>query len=270
MKRFFLFLAAALSFVHTDAFCEEQAGERVLSLESIQEVKRDGRVAIENNFTVLVEGDKIQRGPVLNFLAVFHGPAGLVLKKRIDDIELFRNGEPEPFKEVIGEGTYKIYCGEKSVRLDPGVHEYTFRCVIDGEWVFKNGEAIGAFDVSGPFQTLPIDSARLILRFPDEVQLSRFSPAVHRSAAKDTGYTAKQGGTEILVSTTGALLPGHSFVVHAIWPSAGFAKQSQWIEVIKQHPRIPITVVAAIALVWAFVLLLARFRNNYRTRLATA
>ena len=270
MKRFFLLLAAALSLFLPNAFCEEADRERILSLESIQEVRRDGRVAVESNFTVLAKGDLIQRGPVLNFLAVFNGPGGLILKKRIDEIELFRNGEPEPFKEVIGEGTHQIYCGEKSVRLDPGVHEYTIRCVIDGEWVFQHGDAIGAFDVSGPFQSLPIDSARLILRFPDEVQLSRFSPAVHRSVAKDTGYTAKQGGKELVVSTTGALLPGHSFLVHAVWPSAGFAKQSQWIEVIKQHPRIPITMVAAIALLWALVLLLARFRNHHRTRLAAA
>lgn len=232
--------------------------ERVRSLESVQEVRRDGTILLEYRFSVQANGDAIKRGPCLNFLTVYRGPGNLVLKKRISEIELFRNGEAEPFRESIGEGTHQIFCGEESVLLNPGVHEYDFRCVIDGDWKVAGGEAIGSFDVSGPFQGLPVDSARLILRFPGEIRASKFAPSVYGNTGPSPGYEVRQGGAELLVSTTSPLVKNHSFEVRAIWPAAGFASQSRWSEVLRQHPKIPITMVTALALLWILGILTVR------------
>ena len=239
-------------------FHEVEKGERYLSLESVQEVRRDGTILIENRFTVQVDGDRIKRGPRLSFLTAYRGPGNLVLRKRVSDIELFRNGEPEPFHESKGDGHLSIFCGEKNVILEPGVHEYDFRCVVDGDWRIAGGEAVGSFDVSGPFQGFSIESARLILRFPEGIRVKKHAPAVFGSKGGMPGYEVKESGAELLVSTTSPLAENHSFEVRAIWPAAGFATHSRWGEVLRQHPKLLITALTAAVLFWILAILVVR------------
>ena len=78
----------------------------------------------------------------------------------------------------------------------------------------------------------------------------------------EPGYESVFKGNEIIVKTTRALSENRNFFINFTWPSGGFSDQSQWIKVMKQHPRIPLCAFSAVLLLWALVTLLARGLNR--------
>ena len=118
---------------------EVPARESLETLDVLIEVMRDGRVRVEQTFRLRTTGGTIQRGPVLHYLTVFRGPGGLVLDNGMEVEEVWRNGQPEPFRGVKDGGHLRLTCGSRDVFLEPGTHEYSIVSVARGDWRYENG-----------------------------------------------------------------------------------------------------------------------------------
>ncbi|MEX2580065.1 MAG: DUF2207 domain-containing protein [Verrucomicrobiales bacterium] len=245
---------------------------RLHSLEVTVEEKRDGTVEVEQTFTLEAEGRTIRRGPVLNFVTVFHGPAELVLDNGMKVESVVRKGEAEPFQEVRGDGQRLLFIGSEDVVLEHGRHEYTVRYRALGGWRKRGGELFDAFDVTGPFQGFVIDRVRARVILPSGVALERHSTSLTGSKAEGPGFTVVGSGNELAVETTAPLVGNHSLFLNTSWSAAGFSGRRHWVQVLLQHPRLPLSAFGGAALLLALWLILAgsRRREKNKTVAATA
>jgi len=236
-------------------------------LEVDYHVGRDGRVEVETRFSIPVDGDRIQRGPVLDYLTAFEGPGGLILNNRMEVLSLERNGEAEPFHTRDYQGILRIYCGDEETLLDHGLHEYRLRHRALGPWTYRDGLALAAFDVTEPFQGWVLREARVRLRLPEGVALEQYTPAVSGFGGTGLGYRAEEDARGVVVETVGPLGERNLFLLNAVWRSEGFVGKSRWLQVIQQHPRLPISAgVAAILVVLLCTVLSGGLARSRRAR----
>jgi hypothetical protein len=241
----------------------EESSERVVSLDSTIRVKRDGTVDVEQRFLLRVEGKRIERGPCLNFLTVFRGPAGLVLDNRMEVKGVFRDTQPENYVEKTGGAQRQIFCGAEDVLLEPGLYEYRIAYSALGEWKVQGREAAGVFDFGGPFRGFGIDEATLRVVFPPDTRVLRWSPAVQGFLKTNRACSAQLHENELLVKIAGPLeAKNHAMFVNAVWTAKGFARSKLWREAMRQHPKLPLAAFAGTLLLWALVLLLLRSRRG--------
>lgn len=238
------------------------ARESIESLDVLVEVLRDGRVRLEQTFVLRVTGASIRRGPVLNYLTAFRGPGGLVLENGMEVEEVWRNDVPEPFRAVSEGGHLRLTCGASDVFLEHGRHTYVIRSIARGDWKYEGGLTMGAFDVLGPLHGFAIDSARVRFRLPDGVSLDRKTVALRTATGKLVAYDTSSTTTEWVVRTTEPLGEGSAFFLNAVWPSGGFVTKSHWLEIIKQHPKLPLTGFSALLLFCVLLILIGRARRR--------
>jgi len=241
-------------------------GERIHQLEAAYEIHRDGTVTFEQRFRLGVAGVAIKRGPVLNYLTAFQGPARLILDNELEILEVLRDGRPEPFRAERRDGFLSLYIGSADQELDLGDHEYIVRGRMEADWIKGEGEFSTVIDLVSSLPVLPVDSAIATVRFPKGVPVTRYTPAVTGVAAEaerhGPAYEADFADQVLSVRATAPLQVERSFFLNLTWPSKGFAMQSHWLKVMRQHPRLPLAGFSAILLTWAFLLLLLRFLNR--------
>lgn len=243
------------------------ADERITDLRVTYAFEREGTISMEQTFRLRVAGEKIKRGPVLNYLTVFPGPAGLILDTEMEIDGVLRDGKPEPYREEKGSGFLSLLIGSPEVELEHREHNYTVISRSKADWRQAGGEFTGVIDVTGALPRIPIDRAEVKVSLPDGVTLLKFSPAVtgfeERPGPEESGFeTILQG--RVTVRTTRALGENHSFFINLAWPSGTFAMQSQWMRVIQQHPRIPLAAFSGVLLIWALLLILWRASDRRR------
>ncbi len=241
--------------------------ERISDLKTEFLVLREGAVSVTQSFRVRVGRGLIKRGPVLNYLTVFEGPGGLILDNEIQFAEILRDGKEEPYHFEKGDGFTSLYVGSAEVELEPGDYTYLVTFRTEADWKERGGEFTGVFDVTGMLPVLPIDSAEARVILPEGVVISKFSPAVSgfESIGKedDPGFEMEVEGGAVTVRTTRALGDDRGFFINLAWPSGSFAVRSQWMKVMRQHPRIPLAGFSGMLLLWALVVILLRgFRRD--------
>jgi hypothetical protein len=244
------------------------ATERITDLRVSYVFEREGTISMQQTFRVRVTGGKIKRGPVLNYLTVFPGPAGLILGTEMEIDGVLRDGKPEPFREEKGSGFLSLLIGSPEVELEHREHTYTVTSRSKADWRQAGGEFAGVIDVTGSVPRIPIDRVEVNVSLPEGVTPLKFSPAVtgfeERPGPEESGFKTILQGSKVTVRTTRALGENHSFFINLAWPSGTFALQSQWMRVIQQHPRIPLAAFSGVLLIWALLLILWRASDRRR------
>ena len=233
--------------------------ERLLDLHVRAEVKRDGSVVVERELSIFVNAESsIQRGPCLNLLTVFEGPGGLILDREMQFTKVLRNGKEEPFLVEQGDGQLQLFCGSHGAILEEGVHRYLVQYTAIGDWVYRSGMAIGAFDVTGPFPGFSIEEASLTVTLPEGERFDRFSPALSGLVDEGPAYRADHEGGVIKILSNGPMTTDHVFFLNAVWTTGSFASTSHWLEIMDQHPKLPLAEFSAFLLFAALIGIVAR------------
>lgn len=241
--------------------------DEILSLDISVQVLRTGQLEIEQDFVLLLgkEGN-IKRGPILSYLTAYRGFGNLVLNHKMQVKEVLRDGKPEPFKVEEYDGIMRIVCGESDVLLEPGEHRYIVRFVRNGDWTYRDGMAHWAYEISEPFKSFPIREITFRMQLPEAVDLEYYSLGLSGSLSNGTGYETTETSGGVTIRTTAPLRQESYMFVNASWKSHSFATQSQWFEIMKQHPKLPITGFLAILLSGSLVILIARIVKNHQAR----
>lgn len=244
----------------------EVVKEVIRSLDISVNILRTGQIEIVQDFVITLADDgTIKRGPILSYLTVYRGLGNLVLDHRMKVQEVLRNGKPEPFKIEDHKGITRIVCGSGEVLLNQGDHRYTIRITRNGDWVFRDGMAHWAYEITESFKSFPIEALTFQLNLPDGVELAYCTPALSGSEALGgTGYQLTEGAGIFKFETTAPLSRQSLMFLNAGWKSNSFATQSQWFEVMRQHPKLPISGFSAIILLGSLVILLVRIVKNHQ------
>lgn len=240
--------------------------ERIHESSVVYLIQRDGRVEFDQFFRLGVAGTAIKRGPVLNFLTAFRGPAGLVLDSELEISGVERDGVAEPFRVERGSGYLTLYIGSPEQELEHRDHEYRVRGHMREDWRRGPGEFSTTFDLVGSLPLLPIDRAEGAVRLPDGVPLHWFTPAItgaeRSDGVKGPSFSVEQGEGWVRVWSTASMGEDRSFFLNLAWPSATFATRSQWLLVIGQHSRLLFAGLGAVLLVLVLGLLFRRLGNR--------
>lgn len=236
--------------------------ERIHSFEVDYEIHRDGLITFEQRFRLGVAGVAIRRGPVLNFLTVFQGPAGLTLDTELEILEVTRDGAPEPFRADRKSGFVTLYIGEADRDLEHREHDYVIKGRMREDWRRGEGEFSAVIDLVGALPALPIDAAMATVRLPDGVSVLRYTPSVTgvdpEAERHGPAWRAEAEGNRIRVEATAPMKENRSFFLNLAWPSATFATKSHWMLVMLQHPRLPLAALSGLALLWVLLILVKR------------
>ncbi len=249
---------------------EEELDARIVSLDVTVDVERDGSMEVRHKFDLQIDGKEIKRGPCLNFVTAYKGPGGLVLDMDMEFLEVLRDGEPEEHHEEVMYGHRSLFCGSAYTTLEPGIYSYEISYRAEGDWIFRGKNSYGIFDITGPFAGLPIDKVRARVQMPEGVRASQFSASLMGNTGEGSGFVSVDGGDKLVIETTQPLNRHHGVFMNAVWPAGDFAIRSRWGQVIRQHPRIPISVFVGTALLWALVIVLWRAWKRPRPTNAAA
>jgi hypothetical protein len=267
--------ALSLPLVHSAAVEEEHGhdhpevssvapdpAERIHAFEVDYEIHRDGLVTFEQRFRLGVAGVAIRRGPVLNFLTVFQGPAGLILETELEILEVARDGAPEPFRADRKSGFVTLFIGAADRDLEHRAHDYVIKGRLREDWRRGEGEFSAVIDLVGALPALPIDAAVATVRLPEGVPVLRHTPSVTgvdpEIERHGPAWRAEAEGNRIRVEATAPMKENRSFFLNLAWPSATFATKSQWMLVMRQHPSLPLAALSGLALLWALLILVRR------------
>ena len=261
------FLQAAVEEAHdhdhpgTSSITPDPA-ERIHAFEVDYEIHRDGFVTFEQRFRLGVAGVAIRRGPVLNFLTVFQGPGGLMLDTELEILAVTRDGAPETFHADRKSGFVSLYIGAADRDLEHREHDYVVKGRLREDWRRGEGEFSAVIDLAGALPALPIDAAVATVRLPEGVPVLRYTPSLTgvdpEAERHGPAWRAEAAGNRLRVEATAPMGENRSFYLNLAWPSATFATKSQWMLVMKQHPRLPLAALSGLALCWALLLLVRR------------
>ena len=176
------------------------------SLHVSVKILRTGELEIEQEFVLsLGEDGEIKRGPILSYLTAYRGFGDLVLDHKMRVQEVWRNGKREPFKVEDYEGMRRIVCGEKDVLPEQGEHRYVIRFVRNGDWIYHDGMAHWAYEITESFKSFPIGNLTFQLQLPEGVELTHYTPALSGSLSADTGYELTETSGGLTIQTTAPL-----------------------------------------------------------------
>lgn len=241
--------------------------DEIKSLNVSVNVQRTGQIEIEQEFVLSLGKDgNIKRGPILSYLTAYRGFGNLVLDHKMRVEEVLRDGKPEPFKVEDYSGMRRIVCGESEVLLEPGEHRYLIRFSRNADWVYRDGMAHWAYEITEPFNSFPIENLTFQLQLPDDVDLDYYTLGLSGSLSAGTGYETVEIPGGLQIQTTAPLRAQAYMFVNASWKSHSFATQSQWFEIMKQHPKLPITGFLAIVLFSSLIILLVRIVKNHQVQ----
>ena len=201
------------------------AREEILRYESLLEVQRNGDVVVTEKITVRAEGRQIKRGIYRDLPLYYSGKAG---DRQPSGVELIDVGS-----DVTGnahftkkQGAYlRVYMGERSRFLQPGVYTYTFRYSMENHvGFFKDYDEI-YWNVTGDQWRFPIREVISRIVAPDGSKVLQTAAYTGRRGETGGDYIVHEVADNIVeFQTTRPLQRGEEITVAVGWPK-GFVDE---------------------------------------------
>ena len=200
--------------------------ERILSYDILAEVEKDGALLVQEQISVVAEGNAIKRGIYRSFPTKYKDRLGNRFKAGFEVTGVLKNGVPEPwFTEEKANGVI-VYIGDKDIELMPGTYNYTLS--------FKTTRQIGFFDdydelyynAIGGDWAFPIETATVTIRAPEGsgiIQKAAYS-GYAGSAGCDCELTSE--GNLVKLTTTSPLQPHEQLTIAVAWERGLVARPS--------------------------------------------
>jgi uncharacterized membrane protein YgcG len=227
----------ALVLLTYSCFCQPLAAdERILEYRSDIHIHENGELTVSEFIRVRAEGQNIRRGIYRDFPTRYRDRLGNHFKVDFVPISVHRNGNPEPwYTKNISNGV-RVYIGNSSRNLEPGVHDY--------ELVFGTNRQLGFFDdhdelyfnAIGNGWIFPIDKAVATVTLPFQVSPGQLSLSLYmgRHGSKETSATAQVISTsKVRFETTRPLQAREGLTVSVAWPKGlisepGPGQKTRW------------------------------------------
>lgn len=163
------------------------ADERILSYDSLVEVRADGSLDVVEQIRVRAEGSSIRRGIYRDFPTRYRDRQGNRVVVGFDVIQVRRDGEPEPwFTEDIDNGV-RINTGDDRLLAVPAEYTYTLRYRTTRQLGFFDDHDELYWNAIGHGWSMPIDSGSVEVRLPGPVSPADMSAEGYSGAFGDKG-----------------------------------------------------------------------------------
>lgn len=196
------------------------AEERILKFVSDIEVSRKGDLVVTETITVRAEGDQIRRGIFRDIPLTARNASGHSYRVGFKLLSVLQDGNPAPhFVNENGAGV-RVYIGEESTFLNPGVYTYTIAYQTDRQVRFFNDHDEVYWNATGNEWVFPIDEAVARVHLPEGARATSWTAYTGRFGSTDQHYTAEQSdnGSEVTFTTTQPLWAEEGLTVAVSMP----------------------------------------------------
>jgi len=94
--------------------------ERILSFDSLIQVKPAGDMSVTETIKVVCQGNKIKHGIYRDFPTRYKDAYGTTMKVAFEVQAALKDGRPEPWWTEDRSNGVRVYLGSKNVTLEPG------------------------------------------------------------------------------------------------------------------------------------------------------
>ncbi len=199
------------------------AAEEILQFHANLDVEANGDLIVTETIKVRSEGESIQRG-IYRDLPLVNTRGGIAYRAGFDLVSIERNGKPEDYHTRSIKNGIRIYIGNESVDIDPGVHTYVLTYITTRQLrTFESYDEL-YWNVTGNAWRFPIAQASATVRLPKGADVLQTDAYTGPLGAKGKRFSQKttSAGYPYFV-TTGRLRPGEGLSV-AVGFSKGFTK----------------------------------------------
>ncbi len=220
-------IAILILLLSTTAYSDE----RILSFHSDVRIFTDGMIEVTETIQVRAEGQQIRRGIYRDFPTEYEDRLGNSYEITVEPLAVLRNELPEPFHTVRSGRDIRIYFGESSRFIAPGVHTYTFR--------YRANRLLGYFDehdelywnVTGNRWAFPIDkaSATVTLEFDaprDAIMVEAYTGRLGSKAQEYSRHMDEAGAVHF--SANRPLPEAHGLTIVVGWPKGFVVEPTAW------------------------------------------
>jgi len=206
---------------------QQSADERILSFHSDITVHEDATMTVRETIKVCAGGVQIRHGIYRDFPTRYKDHLGRRYVVGFEVVEVLKNGQPEPYHLKNRRNGKRLYMGQESVFLRPGIYTYTLTYKTNRQIGFFQGHDELYWNVTGNGWAFPIDKASATVKLPAGASESVFQldgfTGPFGSRAKNFVASTDDAGN-INFTTTRPLAPGWGLTIVVSWPK-GFVKE---------------------------------------------
>jgi len=237
-NKFILFFLIVFSILSSFVLCfaESQSGERILDYSSDIIVNKDSSMLVTETIKVQAESININHGIYRDFPTKYKDSYGNNYSVDFDVLSVLKDDSSENFwTENISNGV-RVYIGNKTVSLSPGIYTYTIKYSTSNQLGFFKDHDELFWNVTGNGWIFPIDKASARVALPSEIS---------SSSLKTTGFTGAFGSTsknfnsyigengKVSFSTTSSLAPKEGLTIVVEWPKNIVTEPSFFQRILK-------------------------------------
>jgi uncharacterized membrane protein YgcG len=145
------------------------AAERILDFHADIVVHADGSMRVSETIAVRAEGREIKRGIYRDLPTTYRNEFGHRVTVAYTNIEVLRDGRPEPHHRKGLSNGIRIYIGDENRFLEKGEYTYTLSYTTDRQLGFFDDHDELYWNVTGTGWAFPIERAGAKVRLPATV-----------------------------------------------------------------------------------------------------
>ena len=211
-KRFWAVVALVL-FFPTHAFAQEQ----ITDFHSYITVRKDSRLDVTEQISVIAAGNRIRHGIYRDFPTSYN-VNGIVTNVGFRVLRVLRDGRSIPYSVVPLENGDRIYMGSKHVPIPPGPYTFTLSYEVDRELGFFKDHDELFWNVTGNGWGFPIDKAEADVTLPKGAKILGTKAYTGYQGAYGQDFTSGENSNIALFETTKPLAPRQGLSVAVDWP----------------------------------------------------
>jgi len=208
-----------------------RADERILEYQSNVMVHPGGELTVTEVIKVRAEGREIRRGIYRDFPTRYRDRLGNRYRVAFQVTEVLRDGMPESWHTEERSNGVRVYIGQASRMLQPGVHSYQIRFLTNRQLGFFDDHDELWWNVTGNGWSFPIDAASARISLPFDVPPSSLELSAYAGVFGSTETSVRShivDGHTADFETTRPLMPGEGFSVIAAWPKGLIEEPTAW------------------------------------------
>ncbi|MRR55908.1 MAG: DUF2207 domain-containing protein, partial [Deltaproteobacteria bacterium] len=199
--------------------------ERILSFDSLIQVKPAGDMTVTETITVVCEGNKIKHGIYRDFPTRYQDGSGNSLKVAFEVQAVLKDGLPEPWWTEDKSNGVRVYLGNKNLTLEPGEYTFVLTYRTDRQLGFFEKHDELYWNVTGNAWEFPIDEVTATVELPPGAEVLSTEAYTGLSGEKGTAFTAGRDQHGRAVFRTGRVLtPREGVTIVVMWPK-GFVRE---------------------------------------------
>ncbi|MRR59209.1 MAG: DUF2207 domain-containing protein, partial [Deltaproteobacteria bacterium] len=199
--------------------------ERILSFDSLIQVKPAGDMTVTETIKVVCQGNKIKHGIYRDFPTRYKDEYGNTMQVAFEVQAVLKDGRPEPWWTEDRSNGVRVYVGRKNVTLEPGGYTYILTYRSDRQLGFFDKHDELYWNVTGNAWEFPIDQVTATVELPPGAEVLSAEAYSGFPGEKGTDFTAgRDNQGRAVFHTTRALDSQEGLTIVAMWPK-GFVQE---------------------------------------------